>query len=245
MNLTVDRGNTLTKVALFDDLGHIVETLVVKDLNALTGLPFWVNDAENDNIRCIISSVVPLQSADLDALTDFRYTIFDHTTPIPLVNGYETPETLGLDRLAAAIGATAIKPDTNLLIIDAGSAITYDFVSADGVFRGGNIAPGLAMRLHVLHDRTAQLPLVEISDELPSPPLGRNTVDAIRVGVLQGIIFEIEGYINVLKPDCVFLTGGDAPRLLTFIEQHRPCVICHEPNLVHIGLNQVLNFSWS
>lgn len=245
MNLTVDRGNTLTKVALFDDLGHIVETLVVKDLNALTGLPFGVNDAENDNIRCIISSVVPLQSADLDALTDFRYTIFDYTTPIPLVNGYETPETLGLDRLAAAIGATAIKLDTNLLIIDAGSAITYDFVSADGVFRGGNIAPGLAMRLHVLHDRTAQLPLVEISDELPSPPLGRNTVDAIRVGVLQGIIFEIEGYINVLKPDCVFLTGGDAPRLLTFIERHSPCVICHEPNLVHIGLNQVLNFSWS
>lgn len=240
MILTIDRGNTLTKVALFDDLGHIVETFALQDLTALTDLPFFATGCREEIDDCIISSVVPLQSNDIEVLRHLRYTIFEHNTPIPIINGYETPETLGLDRLAAAIGATAIKPNTNLLVIDAGSAITYDFISTDGIFRGGNIAPGLAMRLHVLHDRTAQLPLVELNDEPVPLSLGRNTLDAIRAGVLQGIVFEILGYINTLEPACVFLTGGDATRLLPFIEHYCPCDVQHEPNLVHIGLHRVL-----
>ena len=125
--------------------------------------------------------------------------LVDHNTPVPIRNGYDTPETLGQDRLAAAVGANTICPGENLLIIDAGSAITYDFLSREGEYVGGNIAPGLKMRFTILHRMTKKLPQVEVDENELIPLFGKNTRDAIAAGVIRGVAYEVKGYIRTLK----------------------------------------------
>ncbi len=159
----------------------------------------------------------------LESLATVRTMFLDATTPIPILNRYATPATLGADRLAAAVGAyyaarrihgTAHVP---VLIIDSGTAITYDFVTAGGEFLGGNISPGIHTRFRALHEFTSQLPLIAPPDR-PLPPhtlsLGNSTQTAIASGVMEGVRLEIEGYIRhfVLKyPNVlIFLTGGDS-----------------------------------
>lgn len=133
-------------------------------------------------------------------------------TPMPLVNAYSTPQTLGMDRMAAAVGAWSLNKGQNLLIIDAGTAITVDLVTNDGVYQGGNIAPGVEMRLKALHEYTGSLPLVHAKGD--TPWLGSDTLTAIRSGVLNGVKNELDGYIREARlrygSVLVFLTGGDA-----------------------------------
>lgn len=159
-------------------------------------------------------------------------------TPIPLKIKYRTPHTLGSDRLAAAIGAQGEAPGRNILVIDAGSAITIDFVDADGHFWGGNISPGVKMRLTALHQQTSRLPL--ISKEGETPTLGYDTETAIRSGVIRGICHEIDGYIYEFRekyPDVlVFLTGGDEKTLIGNIKNR----IFADKFLVAKGLNRIL-----
>ena len=243
MNLTIDQGNSRTKVALFDDNGRIVKNFIYKsfaasDIEKLFSL-YPITDS-------IISSVVNIEPAVVNALhrRSKHFVLFDHDTPIPIRNGYNSPETLGQDRLAAAVGASFLCPKQNILIIDAGSAITYDFVSDAGEYVGGNIAPGIKMRLTMLHRMTKKLPLVEVEENELLPLFGKTTRDAIAAGVIRGIVYEVKGYIRSLNAQLqqltVLLTGGNAP----FIANNsRNTSFLLEKNLVLIGLNQILEFN--
>ncbi len=242
MNLCIDQGNSRTKVALFREDGTIVKTFIYKsfmsaDVERLISL-YGVTDS-------IISSVANVSPAVINTLHRLskHCILFDHNTPIPLQNNYDTPHTLGQDRLAAAIGANYLAPNENLLIIDAGSAITYDYVNAEGEFVGGNIAPGIKMRLMALHQRTRRLPEVEVEENQLIPLFGKNTKDAIAAGVIRGVTFEVKGYMRTLaeRTDhfCTFITGGNAPYILANLQQE----VRYEKHLVLIGLNRILEYN--
>lgn len=248
MNLCIDQGNSRTKVALMTDEGKMVKHLIYKSFSSA--------DVERlfdlyDITDSIISSVVNIEPAVVNTLhrRSQHFVLFDHHTPVPITNRYDTPETLGQDRLAAAVGAKSICPDENLLIIDAGSAITYDFVSAEGEYLGGNIAPGLKMRFTMLHRMTKKLPLVEADENELIPLFGTNTRDAIAAGVISGVAYEVKGYMRTLGEKVphfrTFLTGGHAPYILNNVRSSRSekREIRHERYLVLIGLNEILRFN--
>ena len=199
----------------------------------------------------IISSVVDIEAAVVNTLhrRSQHFVLFDHNTPVPIINRYDTPETLGQDRLAAAVGAKTLCPEENLLIIDAGSAITYDFVSDEGEYMGGNIAPGVKMRLTMLQRMTKKLPLVEVEENELIPLFGTNTRDAIAAGVVRGIAYEVKGYMRTLAEKVphfrTFVTGGHAPYILNNVRSSRSekRELRHEKYLVLIGLNEILRFN--
>ena len=248
MNLCIDQGNSRTKVALMTDEGKLIKDLTYKqfssaDVERLFDL-YEITDS-------IISSVVDIEAAIVNTLSrrSQHFVLFDHLTPVPIINRYETPQTLGQDRLAAAVGAKSLCPEQNLLIIDVGSAITYDFVSAEGEYMGGNIAPGLKMRFTMLQRMTKKLPLVEVDENELIPLFGKNTRDAIAAGVIRGVAYEVKGYMRTLHEKMpffrTFLTGGNAPYVLknvrTSRNENRP--IQYEKHLVLIGLNTILVYN--
>ena len=242
MNLCVDQGNSRTKVALMTDEGKMIHHFIYKQFSsAEVERLFDLYDITDS----IISSVVNIEAAIVNTLSrrSQHFVLFDHNTPVPITNLYETPHTLGQDRLAAAVGAKSICPNENLLIIDAGSAITYDFVSAKGEYLGGNIAPGLKMRFTMLHRMTKKLPLVEVEENELIPLFGKNTRDAIAAGVVRGMAYEVKSYMRTLKERMAhvqtFLTGGNAPYILNNVraEMH------YEKHLVLIGLNEILCYN--
>ncbi len=168
-----------------------------------------------------------------------RFHGFSHSSRLPIGINYATPHTLGLDRIAAAVGAYTQHPGTPALIIDAGTCVTYDLLTAEGVFAGGNIAPGIELRLRAMHEHTGKLPQINAEGEIPE--MGFSTETAMRAGTIRGIVHEIEGYIAQLKEDYpelfVFLTGGDALKLEAKIKSR----IFVDPNLVLTGLNRILH----
>ena len=239
MNLCIDQGNSRTKVALMTDEGKMIHHFIYKQFSsAEVERLFDLYDITDS----IISSVVNIEAAIVNTLArrSQHFVLFDHNTPVPIVNKYDSPQTLGQDRLAAAVGAKSLCPNENLLIIDAGSAITYDFVSAEGEYIGGNIAPGLKMRFTVLQRMTKKLPLVEVDENELIPLFGKNTRDAIAAGVLRGVAYEVKGYIRTLKEKTphfkAYLTGGNAPYILNNVRTE----LNYEKHLVLIGLNTIL-----
>ena len=237
MNLIADIGNNSAKFFLFQDNHILLHTRRTGELYDV--LKEW-NEAYEIK-KAIVSSVVNLskeQRKDFDILP-CPVVWFDSSVTTPLKIDYNTPQTLGSDRLAAAVGAWNEKPGSNLLVIDAGSAITIDFVERTGIYRGGNIAPGIRMRLRALHEYTGRLPLVEKEGE--TPLLGKETETAIRSGVIRGICHEIEGYISEISQRFgdvyVFLTGGDEISLKNNIKSR----IFADKFLVAKGLNRILN----
>lgn len=161
--------------------------------------------------------------------------------PLPIVNRYATPETLGIDRIVAVIGAQTMAAGSAVLVIDAGTAITYDFATADGIYLGGGIAPGVNMRLKSLHTFTARLPLVEPLENVPL--VGDTTENAIRSGVINGMREEIFGMINRYHatfgdPFTVFITGGD----LHLFENHLKNLNFADTFLTLKGINHILTF---
>ena len=255
MNLCIDQGNSRTKVALMTDDGKIIKDLSYKQFSSA--------DVERlfdlyDITDSIISSVVNIEAAVVNTLhrRSQHFVLFDHMTPVPIINRYESPETLGQDRLAAAVGAKSLCPNENLLIIDCGSAITYDFVSAEGEYLGGNIAPGLKMRFTILQRMTKKLPLVDVDENELIPLFGKNTRDAIAAGVVRGVAYEVKGYMRTLRektvsPDSAkhgfqtFLTGGNAPYILNNVRSSRSenRQLRYEKHLVLIGLNTILVYN--
>jgi len=239
MNLCIDQGNSSTKVGVFNQT-ELVETFVFEKIEKADVLAL-IDRFSID--RCIISSVTSDNEVFIDLLeTHFvDFIELSHKTAIPIENRYATPETLGKDRLAVVIGASFLKQNTDILVVDAGTAITYDFIDAQNIYHGGNIAPGLNLRLRALHEFTHKLPLVEIKRE--SPLLGNSTDSAILSGAIYGIVFEIDGYINILKikyPQLsVFLTGGSTFYFDTKLKN----AIFAERNLVLIGLNRILQYN--
>ena len=162
----------------------------------------------------------------------------NYLTPVPIKNQYKTPHTLGLDRLAAAIGACELFPGKDLLVIDAGTAVTFDLIESNGTFKGGNISPGLRSRFRALHEFTKKLPLIEETEEYPV--IGQTTEEAIRAGVINGMVFEMDGTIDLLRenwPDLQpLLTGGDA----LFFERRLKNAIFVKFEITLIGLNRIL-----
>ncbi len=165
--------------------------------------------------------------------------LFTPDTPVPLGSDYLTPETLGRDRLAAAVGADTLYPGRTVLIVDFGTAVTFDVVSGSR-FRGGFISPGLRTRFRALHDYTASLPSLDPAD---GPlPLGRTTEESIQQGVELGLLYEIEGHIARMRRKfddlLVIFTGGDAKRFVKRIKN----TIFADRDLVFVGLNRILEY---
>lgn len=245
MNLCIDQGNSRTKVALMTDEGKMIKDFIYRQFSSAdVERLFELYDISDS----IISSVVNIEAAVVNALNRHsqHFVLFDHNTPVPIINRYETPQTLGQDRLAAAVGAKSLCPNENLLIIDVGSAITYDFVTEQGEYLGGNIAPGLKMRFTMLHRMTKKLPQVDADENELIPLFGKNTRDAIAAGVVRGVAYEVKGYMRTLQEKTphfrTFLTGGHAPYVLKNVRSSRneQREMRHEKNLVLIGLNEIL-----
>lgn len=205
----LDVGNSSVKAA-FMEQGRIIR---MSRVESVCDLPDdFIGSGE---VSCgICSSVRPLSGVELHSLENLPFDVMQLSSdlPLPLKISYSTPSTLGPDRIAAAVGAWNRAPGRNILVIDAGTAITYDVVTSDGRYIGGNISPGAALRFRSLHEYTASLP--RVSPEGDIPMVGYSTETAIRSGVINGVVNEISGYVNRLSTVydslLVFLTGGDA-----------------------------------
>lgn len=237
-NLIIDQGNTSAKVAVFE-----ADRLLLEETHGQLQVDRLRELCQSYSIRNAIISNVNKPSVELHAFFETymdTWICLDHQTPLPIKNLYSTPETLGPDRLAAVVGADNIKPNASLLVIDSGTAVTYDFIDK-GIYHGGNIAPGLRMRFRALHEFTSRLPLCGHEGEIPL--LGTDTKTAIQSGVVNGMLFEMEGVIEHLKesyPDLyIFLTGGDA----FFFESRLKSANFVDYFLVMKGLNRILNYN--
>ena len=193
MNLVIDIGNTCTKLVIFEKGKPLEEKRIENDE------PEKVDEfcKRFSFDRGIYSSVIGINPEFKNILDSQTFRIMEFKpgkTLIPILNKYETPETLGSDRLAAAVGANYLHPDRMIMIIDVGTCVTYDFVNERGEYLGGNISPGPTMRLKALDTFTSQLPLVDRKGH--TPDFGTSTETAIRSGVMNGVINEIEGYIS-------------------------------------------------
>jgi len=169
-----------------------------------------------------------------------KFFILDETLKLPVQINYKTPRTLGKDRLAGIVGAQQNYKNRNILVIDSGTAITYDLLGASGIYLGGNISPGMTVRFKALNKFTKQLPLLDEQGDLPN--IGYNTETAIRAGVVGGIIKEIDAYIDEYKKQypglLVFLTGGHS----FYFETKLKNATFADVNLVLTGLNEILNY---
>lgn len=237
MNLIIDSGNTLIKTAVYDRS----DLVVLETRNGWSAGEILALIGRYPDIgACLVCSTreIPVWLPELICGQMIRYHEMSHQLPLPVQIGYETPETLGTDRIAAAAGAAERYPGKNVLIVDAGTALTLDVVSAAGVFLGGNISPGLRMRFTALHQQTHSLPKVELAGEVPL--FGKNTREAILAGVVNGIIYEITNSISSLHNKFdnlhVILTGGDAGYLSPRLKN----TIFTDENLVLNGLNAIL-----
>ena len=240
MNLIIDIGNTMLKVFLFEGKEiNFTRQIETSQKQKVFDVLHQTDIIENG----IVSSVVELEKGFLNQINTFckRLVFLDEHTKLPLINEYETESTLGKDRIAAVVGAYTVFPETSVLVIDAGTALTFEFITQTGRYLGGNISPGLSMRFKALNHYTSKLPLLESANDFPL--LGRNTNQAIIAGVQNGIIFEIDNYINELKGKYndlkVILTGGDS----FFFAHKLKNTIFAEPFLTAIGLNRILQYN--
>ena len=242
INLVVDIGNTLSKIALFNNR-ELVTTELISTLNS-SYLTTFIKDNKIQN--SIVSSVKADVHDIQDCLkTQTRYLHFTASTKSPIINEYKSPATLGADRYAAVIGAAALYPNENCLVIDSGTCITYDFIDAEKKYWGGSISPGLEMRFKAMHSFTGKLPLVK-SELAFSEQYGNDTNSSILTGVQNGIKYEalgfIESYYSKWPNLKVLLCGGD---MNFFDTQLKSSIFAHtlktESNLVLIGLNEVIH----
>lgn len=237
MNLVLDIGNSRIKLALFENnkLSYhvIVDELLPEQIQDLLDNHAGLNNA-------IVSSVRDYPEELRHILTDSfdNFIELDAKTPVPITNRYQTPQTLGKDRLAAAVGATVLFPQHNVLVIDAGTAITYELITSKQEYLGGNISPGLTTRFKALQQFTGKLPLLTVNDE--TPLIGTDTESAIQSGVQMGLLFEVEKYIehfNTIYENLqIIITGGDA----IFFDKKFKKTIFVDFNLTLIGLNRIL-----
>lgn len=207
MELVIDIGNSAAKSAVFNGDEIICREVSPNDnlssLNKLLGL-YDIRQSIVSTVAGIKGKVGPqLRSAGLPTV------LLNEVTVMELNRRYGLPPTMGSDRLAAIVEARALYPGRNILVIDSGSCITYEFISPDGTYLGGNISPGVYMRLHAMHIGTALLPQVSLEGD--TPQIGYDTDTAMRAGSVHGVNYEIEGYIRHLHtqhPDLVTIISG-------------------------------------
>lgn len=241
MNLVVDIGNTLIKVAVVEG----AEVLLSQTFASMDDLSVKAVVEQFPSLRrAIVASTGEPTACVAERLRGEGLQVLEMTslTPTPIGNDYLTPQTLGVDRLAAAVAAVEVMGCRDCVIVDFGTAITIDLVEG-GIFRGGNISPGMRTRFRALHDYTHRLPECEPTDQVL--PVGRTTREAIEQGVMQGIVNEIEGYIERFmhsnaKLSLIF-TGGDAKYFVKRIKNAKFA----KCNLVFCGLNRILEYNAS
>ncbi|HBC03654.1 MAG TPA: type III pantothenate kinase [Aequorivita sp.] len=240
MNLVIDVGNTLVKLAVFDSgiLKH-KKTCVKTDFLATLG-EFFENFPSIDN--SIVSSVAHFSEQQISKLEKLcNVLLLDHTTTVPFINKYGTPKTLGIDRIALASAAVHLYINKNVLVIDAGTCITYDFINSENEYLGGAISPGISLRYKSLHTFTDKLPLLEANNS--KLLIGNSTATSIHAGVVNGVLYEIDGFIEAYKNNyenlTVILTGGDAHFLRDTIKND----IFANSNFLLEGLNHILEYN--
>jgi type III pantothenate kinase len=237
--LILDFGNSYKKMALFEGTDLVEYTLTQS--NEIGIIESWKQLYRGIN-RAILSSVVNIDIHTKNYLKEnFSFVFFDQNTPIPISNNYHTPKTLGKDRLAAAVGAHFLFPGRNIMVIDAGSCITYELVSKEGAYEGGAISPGLSLRARALNKFTDFLPVVDYTDY--AGLIGKDTLSCLKSGILNGAKGEINAFIQAYRNDYkdlkLVLTGGDAK----YFEKSINSDIFVSSNLVLIGLNHILDFN--
>ena len=239
MNLAIDIGNSAVKSGIFKE-GRLIQIIRFNHFNPQKIHQIVLKNKIHNMIVSTVKGKAIKRSKRIKKSLDYWLT-FSTETPVPITNLYQTPFTLGKDRLAAVTGANNIFPNENVLVIDAGTAITFDFINSKGEFMGGNISPGLSMRFRALHEFTQQLPL--LSQEEDTGLLGMDTEKSIRRGVQNGMIFEINQYIKDLSVQYgkvkTILTGGNS----NFFDNKLNCPIFVEPDLVLKGLNRILKYN--
>lgn len=236
-NIIVDVGNSSIKTAKFVG-ANLVERNIRYTLQEV------LDTYSSGNYDWIFSSVGSSIEEILALFGEFDPLLLKKETPLPISIDYDTPETLGMDRLAAAVGGHFLYPEKNVLIIDAGTCITYDIVTAKGVFLGGVISPGLKMRMSAMNHYTHQLPdISEEWEQVISRTPGKSTKECLLNGSVTAIIHEMNGFLTSFNKEyadlVVVLTGGDGP----YFESNLKAPIFADLNLVLTGLNRILNYN--
>jgi type III pantothenate kinase len=211
--LFLDHGNTATKGLITDLDFNPVRTFMSAPQEVLSKVSSLIS---LDTLEGGLYSSV----GDVDAETEqswrhiFRITRFSRDLPLPVRIDYETPHTLGTDRLASAIGAGVLYPGEDVLILDFGTCLKCDLLTRDACYRGGSISPGLNMRYKSMHTFTAKLPLLTRSEKFPEFPEGKSTAESMHVGVMLGLLAEAQGMADLYRSRYpgirVLVTGGDA-----------------------------------
>jgi type III pantothenate kinase len=237
INLAIDIGNTRTKVAFFE-VNKLMHEQIIDNENQ------WHALIKNFKPQYAVMSAV---GAGADAVTAILSVLkvsllqVNYQTPLPFTINYNTPQTLGMDRVAAIAAAQFLYPNINCLVIDAGTCITYDFISADISYQGGAIAPGMHMRLQAMHEFTHKLPLPNLN--WPEDFEGKSTEQSLLSGVCIGVADEINGriarYTERYGQLQVIICGGNSHLLAKHIKNN----IFAAPSLVLMGLNQILLFN--
>lgn len=240
MHLVVDIGNTRTKIAVFNEQEWVADYVFEEDLVSKVEELL----SKHPSVRKSILSSVTENSSSVEKLLEERteLIVFDQSAPLPIINLYKSPETLGKDRLAAAIGAWSKFKGKDVLIIDAGTAIKVDLLTANGEYHGGSISPGINMRFKALNTFTGKLPLVK-ADKNYKSLTGKTTEESILNGVQNGALYEVQGFIDAYSKQYpginIVVTGGDASFFELGLKNH----IFAIPELVLIGLNEILLFN--
>jgi len=233
MNLVIDSGNTRFKVGVFDGAA-----LVQKEFfNQADGLRKFMNDNSFDHVLVSSVNYNPEEILTWSSTTG-RKIILSSALNLPFTISYTTPDTLGVDRIAAVCGALELFPSHDCLVIDAGTCITYEFMNRKNNYLGGGISPGIAMRFEAMHTFTSKLPLVKPINDISL--IGNSTESCMQSGVMHGIVAEVDGIIEKYKklyPEVrVIFCGGD----YSFFENKVKHPIFVTPDLVLIGLNRIL-----
>jgi len=239
MNLIIDVGNTRIKIAIFNNGKSIHNESITKENFEIRTLEL-IKKYKCDN--AIISSVGSLKKTQINELSDEINLIeLDFNAKLPFKNNYSTPKTLGVDRMALVAAAISKFPNQNVLIVDAGTCITYDFVNSEGIYYGGAISPGINMRYKSLHNFTNNLPFLE--PEYLSYLIGDSSESSMHIGVVKGVIGEIDSFINQYRKKnrdlTVVLTGGNA----NFLSNKLKNSIFANPFFLMEGLNTILKYN--
>ncbi|MBZ9730708.1 type III pantothenate kinase [Salegentibacter sp. JZCK2] len=240
MNLIIDVGNSSVKAAVFQE-AKLLETYISPLENFLKKIQEIKKDYPQITFS-ILSSVVK-NTLEMEKILkkETKLFILNENTELPFKNKYASPQTLGKDRLALVAAGSLKYENEDLLIIDAGTCITFDFKNNKNEYLGGAISPGLQMRLKALHHFTAKLPLVDLEENIGL--IGNSTRNSILSGVLNGVAAELDGIIDRYKTDykylTIILTGGDTQILSKRVKNG----IFANPNFLLEGLNYILEFN--
>lgn len=239
MILAVDVGNTRIKSAVFEN-NTIKENLIYETQNFFSSIEKILTQYPKIE-GIVISSVGSFEKSSFESLQKrTKIHFIDRDKPFPFKNNYASPQTLGIDRMVLAAGAVLQFPNKNRLIIDAGTCVTYDYVDENNIYYGGAISPGLRLRYEAMHQYTAKLPLLKL--ENPENIIGNSTSESMHSGVVNGLTFEIDGYINALTKQkenfIIILTGGDA----IFLAKRLKNTIFANSNFLLESLNSLYQF---